>query len=309
MDKKNRITEICRRLTVSRGACTNEKELLLTIRKEFCDDVETYFDGMGNLIAVRKSQTALKKLVVAVSVDCPCLIATHIDNDGKIRVQKLGTTDVGAWRYGKVVFENGAKGVVRAIDHSEKPESFDGIYIDIGADDKQGALKIVSQGETVLPDRNSTGAIKISPEGEICGYGAAAIFKAALAVDLANTLSVPETDVYVAFCVQGQLNSRGMESVLSGVRPEIAVCIDVCADIECPTVAVREKSGIYSESVTEELCQRLGVPEKAALKAFDEGVDCGLILRSGALGGKVYLPAKGIGTVNESVLLADWVDG
>ena len=140
------------------GVTGNEdevREYILDRVKMRTDDV--IVDAMGNVIVSKKGvKTPEKKLVLCAHMDEVGVIATSITDEGYLRFSMAGSVDsrvvVGKMvKFGRnrVSGVIGCKAIhlVKAKDR-EKALEVDDLYIDIGANNREEAEKLVSPGDT-----------------------------------------------------------------------------------------------------------------------------------------------------------------
>jgi len=227
------------------GVTGNEdevREYILDRVKMRTDDV--IVDAMGNVIVSKKGvKTPEKKLVLCAHMDEVGVIATSITDEGYLRFSMAGSVDsrvvVGKMvKFGRnrVSGVIGCKAIhlVKAKDR-EKALEVDDLYIDIGANNREEAEKLVSPGDT--------GAF----DAEIIEFGDG--FIKAKAIDdrlgCAVMLELIESDLPVdcsfAFTVQEEVGLRG--SVIAAYRtaPDIALIIEGTSGADLPSVPEHKK--------------------------------------------------------------------
>ncbi len=192
--------------------------------KKYCDDVTT--DVMGNVIAHKKGTGP--KIMFSAHMDSIGFIATHFDDDGYVRVAKLGGVDPREVLYGSVSFKNGTRG---ALVKNEKATfgklKMDEIAIDIGAKTKDEAMKKVMLGDTAV--------LSIPPmklEGEETSIVAPYLDNRVSCGILLAVLEqlkdkTVENDLYFVFSSQEEVGLRGAKPAAYSIDPAYGLAIDV----------------------------------------------------------------------------------
>ena len=155
---------LIKRLTDANGMPGFECEVRAIIKEEIKPYVdEMYTDRMGNLIAVKNKDKAGRHLAMSAHMDEVGLCVTHIDKDGYLRFHSWGVdarilpakiVKIGKDRLPGVI---GTKAIhLQAPTERTKALSVDQLYIDIGAENKEEAEKLVEIGEFVAFDSEYT---------------------------------------------------------------------------------------------------------------------------------------------------------
>lgn len=214
-----------RKLMLASGVSGNETEISEVIKNEISPYVdEVYSDAMGNLIAHKKcADKNAKRLMFAAHMDEIGFMTSFIDENGYIRVAKMGGINYTASSYCPVVFSNGTRGAIvpeaRVAAKDFKPELF---YVDIGAKDRAEAEKYVSIGD----------CCRVCPSlSELCGrrvYGRPIDDRIGclMLIEAAKTAKCVN-DTYFVFTVQEENGIRGAKPAAFGVRPDYAVAVDI----------------------------------------------------------------------------------
>ncbi|MEG1886912.1 MAG: M42 family peptidase [Oscillospiraceae bacterium] len=227
--------ELLKELCAIDGVSGREEDVRKFIMEKIKSHAEVKLDGMGNIIAFKKGKMSPKnKIVFDAHMDEVGLIVTSITDDGYLRFTAVGGIDVSVMIARRVVFQNGAVGVIGAKpihmvsegDRKKLPKKED-LLIDIGAPDKSAALQIISIGDTASFDNGC----------QICDelIKAKAIDDRAGCAVLIKMLEEPsECDFYATFCVQEEVGLRGAKAAMFSVNPDIAVVLEAttAADIE-----------------------------------------------------------------------------
>ena len=134
----------------------------------------------------------------------------------------LGASGCGNVRH--VVFENGVEGVVAVEPVKGSPE-MKHLFVDIGAQDKAEAEKMVKLGDMAVfaPDVFRLGEHRVASPAmdDRCAC--------ALLAKLLQTLGETEDTVIAAFTVQEEVGCRGAATASFAEAPDIGIALDVTA--------------------------------------------------------------------------------
>ena len=220
------------------------------VRKLIYDEVIAYpgciakTDNAGNLIVSKKGADEPKnKVMFTANMDEVGFIITHIDENGFLKFNNIGGIDSRVI-VGKrlLVGENAIPGLLgsKAI-HLVKKDEFDNptktsdLYIDIGAESREEAEKLVSPGERAVFDSD------FCEFGEDCVLGRALDNRTGCAVLMELLKEDAEYDFTVCFTVRGEVYGNGAPAAAFGVAPDIAVAVETAAAGDTPGVPA-EKS-------------------------------------------------------------------
>lgn len=212
-----------------------EYEIRDIIREEISDAADDlHVDALGSLIA-RKGTRADNGMRVMISahMDEIGLMATHIDDNGFIRFTNLGGINPLTCYGGRVLFMNGARGVIGmdGIDRSKKPKLSD-LFIDVGATGKEDC------------------PVKV---GDVCGFvrpfvdfGKRMVAKsmddriaAAIAIEVLKQLETTPHEVHFVFSTQEEVGLRGATTAAYGVDPDVGFAVDVTRSGDTPRPSIK----------------------------------------------------------------------
>jgi len=156
------------KLTQAFGVSGYEKEIRETVKemlKGYGDEITV--DALGNLIVYKKGIGENKKKIMASAhMDEIGFQVVKIDDKGLIKVRGLGGIPVTATIMNRIKFRNGTVGIVsNSAKIEEVKNDIKKLYVDIGAQSKEEALKFVKVGDIAsyvgeyveLKDNNVTG--------------------------------------------------------------------------------------------------------------------------------------------------------
>ena len=228
-------------------------------------EMEITVDALGSVIArVRGEKRGEQTVLFAAHMDEVGLIITGITEEGYLRFAAVGGLDPQVL-FGKSVKVNGCTGVVggKAVhmctaDEKKTPPSMDKLLIDIGAESREEAEKLVKPGDVAAFDSAFTklesGLFKAKALDDRAGC--------ALLLELAGR--VPTYDMVIAFTVQEEIGLRGAKAVAYAVQPDIAVVVDattaadtsgvapdkqVCRVGDGPVVSFMDKRTLYDKEL------------------------------------------------------------
>ena len=265
---RSELFELCRLSGVS-GDEDRVREYIREKAAPYADSMRT--DAMGNLIVFKKgAKSTGNKLLIAAHMDEVGLIVTRITDDGFLKFDFVGGVDRRV-AIGKpvVVGENNIPGIIglKAIhlvkrEEMRKTPKTDALYIDIGAKNKEEALKLVQPGTYGCfvgePEEFGNGLLKAKAIDDRVGC---AIMLSLLRQEL-------PMDVTFAFTVQEEVGTRGAFGAAFSVTPEIGLVLEtttaanlpdvephrqVCAPGKGPVISYMDGGTIYDRPLFEKL--------------------------------------------------------
>ncbi|TYQ15469.1 UNVERIFIED_CONTAM: endoglucanase [Acetivibrio alkalicellulosi] len=242
---------LLKELTELNGVSGNEDEVREFIKKEakgYCDEIT--IDSIGNLICLKKGRNPKYKLMLCAHMDEVGLMVTGYTEGGMLKFAAVGGIDqrillgkrvlVGDKKISGVI---GAK-PIHLQQTSERESNIDikKMYIDIGADKKEEAEKLVSLGEYVafyskyLTLGDNTIKAKALDDRVGC----------AILLEILKGKNY-EFDLYICFTVQEEVGLRGAQVASYRIYPDMALVIEgtTCSDV--PDVEKYEYSTILGE--------------------------------------------------------------
>lgn len=220
----------------AQGAPGREDEVRKRILKEIsplADEISV--DPMGNILVFKKGkQRARKKVMLDAHMDEVAMMVTSVTEEGLLTYVNCGGIDsrvqcgvavqVGEKRISGVT---GIKPIhLCEKEEREKAPGEESRYIDIGAKDKEDALRLVSPGDTVC----------FVPYFEVIGSrvtGKALDNRSGCAVLIQLLRQTLDYDLYFSFTVQEEIGLRGAKTAAYTINPDAAITVEAttAADI------------------------------------------------------------------------------
>jgi len=212
------------------------REIIYSEIKDYCTSARV--DSMGNLCVYKKGKSHTEntvKVLLSAHMDEVGLIVTDITEDGYLKFDTVGGIDSGILVSQRVV-SGEVSGVIalKAVhlttaEEREKPVTIKQLYIDIGAKDRQSAMRYVSKGDCFAFDSGYVefgSQIKAKALDDRVGC-------AAMIEMLKNEW---ECDLYCNFTVQEEVGLRGARIASRGIKPDYAVVVEATTCNDLPGV-------------------------------------------------------------------------
>ncbi len=296
-----------------------ETQVAEQIKKMLLGHVDSAeIDVMGNLIVEKKGQENGKRIMISAHMDHIGLIVTDVEETGFLRVHNVGGLGVKNANGRHVVFQNGVEGVAMCQPVKAGEPTLADMFVDIGADDKQDALKRVTYGDVCVyaPDIFDVGAHKIAGPAmdDRCAC--------AVLVELLKQVKNPKNTICGVFSTQEEVGVRGATTAAYKINPDYGIAIDVTAWGDTPEtkapnvklgagccVKVKDSNLIASPVVRDALFEagkKADVPTQAEILAFG-GTDAGAIqrTRSGIPTGAISIPCRYVHAATEMIDMRD----
>jgi endoglucanase len=221
------------KLTQAFGVSGYEKEIRELIREEvkaYADEVTV--DALGNLIVLKKGTGANKvKIMTASHMDEIGFQVMKVNDKGLITVRGLGGIPVGATVMNRVKFRNGTRGIVSStVKIDDIKNDIKKLYIDIGAQSKEEALKYVKVGDVACYD----GEYLELKEDNVVAKALDDRIGCYIAIEALKKLGNPYNDVYFVFTVQEEVGLRGATVAAERIRPDLGIALDVTVAHDFP---------------------------------------------------------------------------
>lgn len=301
-----------RELTLLSGVSGDEDDIRENIKKEaeaLADEITV--DALGNLIVLKKGKQSGIKVMLAAHMDEVGFIVTGYNENGTLRFSAVGGIDDRILPGKRVlVGKNKLPGVIAAkpVNLIEKEEAnkavkIKNLYIDIGADKKEDAEKLVQPGEY------------ISFTGEYLEMGNCIKSKAlddrvgcAILLEVLNNDYA--FDLYCCFTVQEEVGLRGAEAAAYRIAPDLAFVIEgtTCSDV--PGVEEYEYLTELGKGPAITVIDRASYPDRKLVEFIcntAKGNNIPFQFKKGATGGndagKIQISRSGVKVASISVPL------
>ncbi len=310
--------DLIQTLTAAHGPSGNEggvREVIARLAAPYAQEITT--DTLGNLIVHKPGQGP--KVMLCAHMDSIGFIVTHVEEEGFLRVGKLGGVAPVEALYTPVRFQNGVRGVfVKEEKAEDKGLKLDDCYVDIGAKSREEALSMVQVGDTAVYDSPTfcNGDKVVSPylDNRIA---------CAILLKVLESLKETPNDLSLVFTAQEEVGLRGARTAAWSIAPDWALAVDVtdvddtpgterCGTVQLgkgAAVKVMDSSVICHPQVVqtlERLAKEQDIPVQRDIMRAG-GTDAGAVqaARLGVLTGGVSVPCRYIHTPVEMASLED----
>jgi len=238
------LNENLEKLSNACGVTGNEtpvRELLIQLIKPYVDEITV--DRLENVIAIKKGKPDKPKIMLAAHMDEVGLMVKTITKEGFLQFSKIGGIDDRILPAQKVTVhtKNGVySGVigskpphVQKEDERRKVLAFDDLFIDVGAENKEAAVKMgISIGNPVAFDIKYAALNKDMVMGKAFDNRAGCLAM----VETLKLLDKTDYTVYAVGTVQEEVGLRGAGTAAFGINPDIALALDVTVAGDVPGV-------------------------------------------------------------------------
>ena len=303
----NRLHTLCEIDGIS-GQETAVAQAVIAQIEGHCD---YHIDPLGNIVAFKKGRAVPKnRIMLSAHMDEVGLLITGIKEDGMLRFTTVGGIDarvilgravtVGSKRLPGVI---GTKAVhMQSADERKTAVPADKLYIDIGAKDKDDAMRHVQPGDMAafsgryLPFGNEMIAAKALDDRIGCSL---------LCELLQGELPY---DAYFTFCVQEEVGLRGAKAAAFTVDPDIAIVLEATTAADLPDVAEEKRVCKVGGGPVVTIMDRgtiydRGLVDLAFRLAAENGIPCQTksMVAGGNDAGAIHVSRGGVRTVAVSL--------
>ena len=271
---------LVKKLAELNGTSGDENDVREFIISSLPESVGYRVDNLGNLIVEKKGDiTPEKKLMIAAHMDEVGFIVTHIEDSGELCFAPVGGV-LPAVVFGRqLVFKNGVHGAVASKplhllkgDEKDEQPKISSLRIDIGADSKEEAEKLVAVGDCAY----FTGEQRDFGDGFMSGKALDDRVGCGIMLELLNS-DLPYDCTFV-FTVQEEIGTRGAKAAAFSVDPDLAIVIEtttacdfsgtegekrVCELGKGPVVSYMDRGTIYDKELYRlgfETAKNIGIP-------------------------------------------------
>ena len=297
------MVESIRQLVQLSGVSGNEKAVAEYIKGQILPYVDkVYEDSLGNLVAVRKGDGP--KVMLMAHMDEIGLVSTFVDDKGFVRVSSVGGVNPKTTLGRPVRFENGVMGVFTSGCAGKKDLSVKDCFVDIGAADREEALRRIQIGQTAcfLSETFETGTRIVSNalDNRVGCY---------CLMETLRRVKEITCELYAVFTVQEEVGLRGAKVSGFEISPDVALAVDVTLSGDYPdadetaavlgkgaAIKIRDRSAICSKEIVEDLenlASRKGISaQRDVLSAGGTDIGSVQLLGKGVLVGGVSIPIR-----------------
>lgn len=302
--------ELIKKLSLLNGTSGREdnvREFIINEIKDFADSIET--DPLGNLIVFKKgNKTPKNRVMLDAHMDEVGFMVTSVNSDGTLNIERIGGIDKRVMMGRAVtVGENRINGVIgiKPIHMTKSDEKLtmpEKLYIDIGADSKESAEKLVSPGDCAYFNSNfvefGDGFIK----------GKALDDRAGCAILINMIKSELPYDMYFNFAVGEEVGLGSAGTAAYRINPDYAIVVEtttaadladvpeskkVCKLGEGAVISFMDRRTIYSKKLFDKAFE---LAERDSIKAQVKSMVAG-----GNNAGVIHKTAGGIKTLTVSM--------
>ncbi len=292
--------KLLKTLCISNGISGDESDIrniIIDEIKDYADDIKT--DNLGNLIVSKKGKKRAKnKLMLSAHMDEVGLMVTDITSDGYIKFDEVGGIDRRILPAKRVAIgKNNINGVIGIKPvHLTKGEESSAIaeisdmYIDIGAESKEDALKYVSYGDSIhfVSDFYMT-------ESSIMSKAIDDRFGCLVMISMIK--SELEYDMEFVFVVQEEVGLRGAKVVAYTVDPEFALVIETTTAADIPEVESSRQVCNLGEGAVISVMDRRTIYDK---EMVNEAFECAKVLNTKAQYKRAVAGGNDAGAIHQS---------
>jgi len=230
--------------------------------KDYADSISV--DSMGNLIVYKKGKSCKRKVMLSAHMDEVGFMVTGYGEGGVLKFKSVGGVDdrilpgqrvlVGTDKLSGVICSK----AIHLQDREERSRNakIKNLYIDIGAEKKEEAEKLVELGDYVSYDSDfvefGDGYVKAKALDDRVGCS----------VMMEAIKGEYEFDLYLTFTVQEEIGTRGSEIAAFSVEPDLALILEgtTCSDV--PGVPESEQSTVLGDGAALTIMDRTSYPDK-----------------------------------------------
>ena len=197
------------------------REIIQAEVAPYVDFVEV--DVLGNLHAVKKGNGQGKTIMLAAHMDEIGLIVTHIEEEGFARFTNIGGVLPLNLAGIRVVFENGAVGMINVEDALSRPNikaGYANLYIDLGVSSKEACPVNVGDVAAFFGPSVEMGNRMMSKSMDDR-------IGCVVQIETLKRLTDSPHELHFVFTVQEEVGVRGAGPGAFKVEPEISIAIDI----------------------------------------------------------------------------------
>ncbi len=318
------MVELVKKLTETTSPSGREEKIREVLIEELKDYVDGYkVDKLGNLI-VWKNGMSGKKVLLDAHMDEIGVVVTNIDDRGFLKIDRVGgvspyTIYQNRIRFGEIVGIVGIEGeTTEELQNNVQKMSFEKLFVDIGAKNKEEAKKLCPIGTFGTFDsyfvQQGDYMISKSMDDRI---GCAVI------VEVFKRLKNPFNTVYGVFAIQEEVGLIGAHVAGYDIEPDVAIALDVTGVGDTPKglkrvpmeigkgacIKVKDMASISDRRIVDklvEIAEKYNIPHQMEVLIFG-GTDAAgyQATKSGIPSATISIPTRYIHTPSELVSISD----
>lgn len=224
------------------GHETNVRNYLLQQLKK--NSLKSKTDILGNLICTLQGEENLPSIILFAHMDQLGFIVKKIEDNGFIRVEKVGGIPEKALASQDVVIVNNKNELIKGIignkshhatqqDEKFKVTAIKDIFLDAGFKSKADVLR---KGINIGSPVTYAPFYKTLSNNNVCGSSIDDRAGCAVILNIATSLIKlkKRPTVHIVFSVQEEFNLRGVLPVINTLKPDIAIQVDLTLTSDTP---------------------------------------------------------------------------
>ncbi len=262
------------RLSEAAGVSSQETEIRDLIKKETAarPQVEIKTDALGNVLAYKRGRQNSPTIMVAAHMDEVGLMIVGVEDSGLLRFKPVGGIDLRVLVAKQVlVGPDKIPGVIGSKPiHLQKPNErktpfqWQELYIDIGAQSKEEATKLIPIGTTAI---FATTFQQLSDD-IIMGKALDDRVGCSVLLELLN--DEYDCNLVCAFTVQEEVGLRGAGVAAYGANPDLALVIEGTTASDVPGVQAHGHATTVGKGPALTIMDRTTIPARPLVQRLQE---------------------------------------
>ena len=269
--------ELIKRLCACFGPTSLECEVADAVREELSAlNITPIEDRMGNLLYHLEGPQGAPRVMLAAHMDEVGFMVTEIEEEGFIRFDNVGGIDRRVLCGRQITLSDGTRrvpGVIAAkgihmqdAEERKKTPTSDELYIDIGADSREAAERLVSPGDLGVFD---TECRTFGKNGAyLCGKALDDRAGCALLIEILRAVADERLplDLWFAFTVREEIGKSGAGVAANRIAPDFAVILETTAIGDRPDSAAHKRVAAVGEGGVLSLLDRGTIYDRAMVE-------------------------------------------